>query len=70
MSTLVIHAPAGKVQQESKQSFETTFASGVGDGYAITQNLFAQLSPGCCAVLLCKDTEKRAEGTLVTCSDG
>ena len=38
---------------------------GVGDGYAIAQTLFAQLSPGCGVVLLCKDTEKRAEGTLV-----
>jgi hypothetical protein len=39
--------------------------SRVGDGYAITQNLFSKLSPGCGVVLLCKDSEKRAEGTLV-----
>ena len=65
MPTLVIHAPAGKAQQENKQSFETTFTRGVGDGYAIAQNLFSQLSPGCRVVLLCKDSEKRAEGQLV-----
>ena len=65
MSTLVINAPKAKVEQTRAQSFEATFASGVGDGYAITKILFAQLSAGCGVVLLDKDQGKRAEGTLV-----
>jgi hypothetical protein len=65
MSTLVINAPKAKVIQESKQSFEATFASGVGDGYAIAKSLFGQVSTGSGVVLLDKDQEKRAEGTLV-----
>jgi hypothetical protein len=65
MRTLVINAPKAKVEQESKQSFESTLGSGVGDGYAIAGSLFAQLSAGCGVVLLDKDQRKRAEGTLV-----
>lgn len=65
MSTLVINAPMAKVEQERKQSFETTFASGLGDGYAIANGLFVRLSAGCGVVLLDKDQGKRAEGTLI-----
>jgi hypothetical protein len=65
MTTLVINAPKAKAEQEGKRSFVDTLASGVGDGYAIWRSLFAQLSPGCRVVLLCKDAEKRAEGRLV-----
>ena len=65
MGTLVINAPKAKAEQESKRSFESTLTSGVGDGYAITKGLFAQLSAGCGVVLLDKDQGKRAEGTLV-----
>jgi len=65
MPTLVIHAPKDKAQPENSRSFETIFMLGVGDGYAIPHNLFAQLSPGCGVVLLNKVSEKRAEGNLV-----
>jgi hypothetical protein len=65
MATLVINAPKAEIRQTNAQSFETTFTSGVGDGYAIAKGLFAQLSAGCGVVLLDKDQRKRAEGTLV-----
>lgn len=65
MSTLVIHAPAAKAQQENKRSFQDTFERGVGDSYAISRNLVAQLIPGCNVVLLDKWQDLRAEGTLV-----
>ena len=55
--TLVINAPWQKVQEENKRSF---------DDYAIPSALYAQLSPGCRVVLLCKDKERRAEGTLAS----
>jgi len=65
MPTLVIHAPRWKAQQENAQSFERTFNSGIGEGYAIYRNLFANLFPGCGVVLLSKDEKRRAEGTLI-----
>jgi hypothetical protein len=37
---------------------------GKGQGYAIAQNLSAQLSEGCRVVLLSKDQKLRAEGKL------
>ena len=64
MTTLVIHAPKWRAQQDAR-SFENTFASGVGDGYAIASRLYAQVHVGCKVVLLCKETRKRAEGQLV-----
>ena len=65
MATLVINAPASKVQQENKRRFGNTFSSGIGDEYAISKNLVAQISPGCCVELLDKDQELRAEGELI-----
>lgn len=65
MAMLVINAPRWRVQQENAKSFERTFHSGVGDGYAISKNLFDQLSPGCGVVLLSKDQKLRAEGKLI-----
>ncbi|MGC2616458.1 MAG: hypothetical protein WA354_20665 [Terracidiphilus sp.] len=65
MSTLVIHAPSKKTQQENKRSFHQTFESGVGDNYAISKNLFYRLSAGCNVILLDKWKDLRAEGTLV-----
>jgi len=65
MATLVIHAPKEKVQQEQKKSFENTMRSGVGEGYAISRDLVAQLSPGCPVVVLSKDQKLRAEGELI-----
>jgi len=66
MATLIIHAPKAMVEQEQK-SFESTFASGVGEGYAIPKAIRARLAPGCMVVVLCKDVkpQRRAEGTLV-----
>jgi len=65
MPTLVIHAPKDRAQRPSGQSFETIFMLGVGGAFAIPQKLVAQLSPGCGVVILNKDSEKRAEGSLV-----
>jgi hypothetical protein len=65
MSTFVIHTPRNKVLGEGKRSFEKTLESGVGDEYAIYQNLYERISPGSCVVLLDKDWRLRAEGSLV-----
>jgi hypothetical protein len=65
MATLVINAPMAKVQQQGSRSFYSTFKSSVGDEYAISASLRAQLSPGCKVVLLSTDEDKRAEGDLV-----
>jgi hypothetical protein len=62
---LVIHAPKSKVQSENKRSFERTLETGIGDGYAVTRNELALLTPGLNVVLLDKDTRRRAEGELV-----
>lgn len=70
MTTLVIHAPCSKVAQESKRSFEKTLESKVGDEYAIYAHLVSRLNPGCRVVVLDKDQEKRAEGTLVKLEPG
>jgi hypothetical protein len=64
MSTLILHAPT-RGTLEHKRSFQNTFACGVGDEYAIPQNLVTKLSTGCKVVLLDKDEERRAEGRLV-----
>jgi hypothetical protein len=66
MSTLVIHAPQNKADTEGKRSFEGTLESGVGDEYAIYQNLYRRLSPGDRVIVLDKDRELRAEGILLT----
>jgi hypothetical protein len=65
MTTLVIHAPSRKVAQEAKRSFEKTLQSKVGDEYAINRHLLPRLNSGCRVVVLDKEQEKRAEGTLV-----
>jgi hypothetical protein len=65
MATLVINAPKQKAESESKRSFEQTFASAVGQGYAIARHLSERCHPGCRVVLLSKDEGKRAEGRLV-----
>jgi hypothetical protein len=64
MPTLVIHAPREKCKRENKKSFESTRASGIGDGYAIYADLFSLLYPGWRVVLLSKDQKLRAEGRL------
>lgn len=65
MPTLVINAPKQMVDAESKKCFESTFSSGVGEGYAIASRLYVQCRIGCRVVLLSKDEGKRAEGKLV-----
>ncbi len=64
MATLFIHAPKTKVVEEGKQSFETTLATGIGDGYAIAESEMIHISPGCNVVLLDNPARKRAEGKL------
>ncbi|HKI37191.1 MAG TPA: hypothetical protein VKA46_35380 [Gemmataceae bacterium] len=64
MATLIINAPKAQAAHGQKKSFESTLNSGIGDGYAITKPLVAQLQPGCRVVLLSKEQKRRAEGTL------
>lgn len=64
MPTLVIHAPHSEVKQNQKQSFGQTVATGRGDGYAISRNLFQQLSPGDDAIVICKVHQKQAVGKI------
>ncbi len=64
MSTLVIHAPHSEVQQNQKQSFSQTVATGKGDGYAISRGLFQQLSSGNNVVVICKTHKKQAIGQI------
>ncbi len=64
MPTLVIHAPHSEVKQNQKQSFNQTVATGRGDGYAIWQSLFQQLSPGDNVVVICKVHQKQAIGQI------
>jgi len=65
MPSLVINAPRQQEIERNAKSFDTTFATGVGDSYAINSKLFAQIRPGCKVVLLSKDRKLRAEGELV-----
>lgn len=65
MTTLVINAPRRATTSESKRSFDSTFASGVGEGYAIAKASVTRCLPGSKVVLLSTDEGKRAEGTLV-----
>lgn len=64
MPSLVINAPKQQVVLNNKKSFQETFGSGIGQGYAIWRTLFNQIYPGCKVVLLCKDERRRGEGIL------
>ncbi len=64
MPTLVIHAPHSEAQQNQKQSFSQTVATGRGDGYAISRGLFGRLSPGDDVVVICKVHGKQAAGQI------
>ena len=64
MPTLVIHAPHSQVTTHQKQSFNETLATGRGDGYAIWNSLFTQLSPGDEVVVICKVHKKQAVGHI------
>lgn len=65
MTTLVIHAPTWRANKEGARSFEKTIESRIGDGYAITRNEFAQITPGCNVLVLDKGKGRCAEGKLV-----
>jgi len=65
MAILAINAPRWRVRQENAMSFEEILRLGIGRGYAIYNNIFNQLSPGCSVVVLDKDRELRAEGQLI-----
>jgi hypothetical protein len=51
--------------QQGKRSFAQTLATGVGDGYVISSSQLQQGNPGDGLILLDKDTQQRAEGTIV-----
>ncbi len=73
MPTLVINAPKATVISRDAKSFEDTFSTGIGVGYAIYPSLLdkvydslaEKVRQGCPVVLLSKDEKKRAEGMLV-----
>jgi hypothetical protein len=65
MTTLIIHAPREKVEQEGKRSFSQTMRSGIGDAYAIPSDKAHRLRRGDKVVVLSKDERRRAEGYLV-----
>ena len=52
------------MQQNQKQSFNQTLATGRGDGYAISRGLFNQLSPGDDIIVICKVHQKQAAGQI------
>ena len=64
MPTLVIHAPHSQVQQNQKQSFNQTLATGKGEGHAISRVLFQQLSPGDDVMVICNVHRKQAVGKI------
>lgn len=64
MPTLVIHAPHSETQQNQKQSFSQTVATGRGDGYAISRGLFQQIAPGDSVIVVCKVHQKQAAGQI------
>jgi hypothetical protein len=65
VTTLVINAPRRTVLSDRRKTFDLTFSSGVGDGYAISRASAAHCHVGCKVVLLSTDEYKRAEGILV-----
>jgi hypothetical protein len=65
MATLVLNAPTWREREPDARSFEQILESGVCGGYAIPATLHSRIHPGCTVVLLNKDKQKRAEGTLV-----
>ena len=52
-------------QQQGKRSFAQTLATGVGDGYIISSGQLQQINPGDGLIVLDKDTQQSAEGTIV-----
>jgi hypothetical protein len=69
MCTFVIHAPSSKAKKPDHASFKGVMGSGIGCGYAIYKSLVPKIIPGCRVVLLDKDNEQRAEGTLIKLED-
>jgi hypothetical protein len=66
MYTLVIHAPSSKCNPAIGNCFADYFRTGVGKDYVIGKKNKGRLSiPGSRLVLLDKESELRAEGTLI-----
>ena len=65
MATLVINVPLRMALQQGKRSFEETIFTGIGDRFVISSNQLQQLGTGNELIVLDKDTQQRAEGTLV-----
>src|SRR5947207_7849789 len=63
--TLVINAPRWRAVRDGARSFQATFDSGVGRGYALTRAIHQGCASGCRVVLLSKDERRRAEGVLL-----
>ncbi len=51
--------------QQGKRSFAQTLSSGVGDGYILSNSQRQQVNPGDGLIVLDKDTQQSAEGTIV-----
>ena len=52
-------------QQQGKRGFAQTLATGVRDGYIISSSQLQQVNPGDSLIVLDKDTQQSAEGTIV-----
>lgn len=71
MPSLIIHTPDYQLVREGTISFEDSFSTGVGRGFALNRTILRQIipsgeiNPGWRVVLLCKNRRLRAEGNLV-----
>src|SRR5262245_5121832 len=65
VTTLIFNVPGAKAHLDGYLDFAATVAGGVGKGYAIPKAGADRLAPGDKVVVLDKDRERRAEGTLV-----
>ena len=66
MTTLVIHHPEEEVISNQKKSFSICCSTGIGRGFAISEDKVAGLKSGDTIIILCntKGFERRAEGSL------
>lgn len=66
MHTLVIHAPKSRCDPALSNCFADYFRTGIGKSYIIGKGNISKLTiPGSPLVLLDKESQLRAEGTLV-----
>ena len=65
MPTLVLNVPTWREEQDGARSFESTMATGIGEGFAIASTLVGHVRPGIPVIVLNKQRGLRAEGFVV-----